>query len=83
MSTKLFGSAWHEYSPPSVLHWFSPQDLKRLAAQYGFEVVVQGRPQKWLNGAGRLLKALLKLVSDRLKIPYPAKDLFWILFQEK
>ena len=98
VSAKLFGSEWHEYSPPSVLHWFSPQDLKQLAAQYGFEVVVQGRPQKWLNGAhvksllsykfdtmpgGRILKALLKLIPDRLKIPYPAEDLFWILFQKK
>jgi hypothetical protein len=79
------------------LHWFSPSDLKILARQYGFEVVAQGRPQKWIAGAhvksllgykldsipgGGLFKALLRLVPDRLKIPYPAEDLFWMLFQK-
>ncbi|HAA27093.1 MAG TPA: methyltransferase, partial [Cyanobacteria bacterium UBA8553] len=98
LSAKLFGPQWHEYSPPSVLHWFSPQDLKMIAAQYGFEVIAQGRPQKWINGAhvksllgykfdtipgGQAFKALLKLIPDRLKIPYPAEDLFWMLFQKR
>jgi SAM-dependent methyltransferase len=97
-SAKLFGTQWHEYSPPSVLHWFSPSDLKLLAASYGLEVVAQGRPQKWINGAhvksllgykfdtmpgGSLFKALLKLMPDGLRIPYPAEDLFWMLFQKR
>ncbi len=97
VSAKVLGTGWHEYSPPSVLHWFSPNDLKLLARQYGFELVAQGRPQKWIAGAhvksllgykfdsmpgGRLLKALLRLIPDRLRIPYPAEDLFWTLFRK-
>lgn len=97
ISAKVFGTGWHEYSPPSVLHWFAPADLKLLAQQYGFAVVAQGRPQKWIAGAhvksllgykfeampgGRWLKALLRLVPDRWQIPYPAEDLFWMLFQK-
>ncbi len=97
ITAKVLGSGWHEYSPPSVLHWFSPDDLKRLARQYGFEMVAQGRPQKWIAGAhvksllsyqfdsmpgGRGLKALLRLIPDRLRLPYPAEDLFWMLFRK-
>lgn len=97
LSAKIFGTGWHEYSPPSVLHWFSPDDLNLLAKQYGFELVAQGRPQKWIAGAhvksllgykfdsmlgGRWLKALLRVIPDRLRLPYPAEDLFWILFRK-
>lgn len=101
MSAKLLGRHWHEYSPPSVLHWFSPHDLQLLARQYGFEVVVQGRPKKWIQGSHvksllgykvdtlsisqgikNVLKAFLKLIPDRLQLPYPSEDLFWILFKK-
>jgi hypothetical protein len=68
-----------------------------LARQYGFERVAQGRPQKWIAGAhvksllnykfdsmwgGRWLKALLQLIPDGLRLPYPAEDLFWMLFRK-
>ncbi len=33
LTARLFGKAWHEYSPPSVLHWFSPARLARLAGE--------------------------------------------------
>lgn len=96
-TAKLFGKNWHEYSPPSVLHWFSPQDLEELAAQYGFYKVALGRPEKWINGAhvksllrykieksrfGSFFSKLLEIIPDHLAIPYPAEDLFWILFQK-
>ena len=95
---KFCGAQWHEYSPPSVLRWFAPNDLNQMAATYGFKVIAQGRPQKWINGAhvksllgykfkslpgGRFLNVLLKLVPDRLRIPYPSEDLFWVLFQKE
>jgi len=48
---RLLGEHWHEYSPPSVLHWFSPSGLSRLVSQYGFSEVARGRPAKRLNGA--------------------------------
>lgn len=96
-TARLLGANWHEYSPPSVLHWFSPQDLAQLARQYGFEAIAQGHPQKRINGAhaksllrykleerawSRPLASLLQLVPDQLEIPYPAEDLFWGLYQK-
>lgn len=93
----LFGQNWHEYSPPSVLHWFSPAGLKDLAAQYGYVEVARGRPAKWINAAHAksLLRyklaetplkgsaRLLDLIPDRLNLPYPAEDLIWMLFQKR
>lgn len=96
-TARLLGAHWHEYSPPSVLHWFSPRDLTQLAQQYGFERVAQGRPPKTITGAhaksllgsklaekawSRPLTKLLALLPDRLHIPYPAEDLFWVLYQK-
>src|SRR5262245_33309275 len=31
LTAKLLGKSWHEYSPPSVLHWFSPARLASFA----------------------------------------------------
>ncbi len=92
------GTKWHEYSPPSVLHWFSPEGLRQLAASYGFREVARGRPRKWLNGGHaksllqakcqdiwwmRLALGALGVIPDKLPIPYPAEDLFWMLFQDR
>ncbi|MCB0106094.1 MAG: class I SAM-dependent methyltransferase [Caldilineaceae bacterium] len=95
---RLLGPHWHEYSPPSVLHWFARTDLVQLAAKHGFRLVAQGRPQKWLNAAHAksllrykfaelsgyaLLNGLLRLVPDNLALPYPTFDLFWVLLQKQ
>ena len=48
-TARLLGSAWHEYSPPSVLHWFSPGGLARFAAAFGFQEVARGRPPKRIS----------------------------------
>jgi SAM-dependent methyltransferase len=94
---RALGQHWHEYSPPSVLHWFSPEGLKRFVAQFGFFEIARGRPSKWLNGAhvksllgyklqdsqlSWLASGLLDVIPDHLTIPYPTYDLFWILFQK-
>ena len=94
---KFFGTNWHEYSPPSVLRWFSPTDLNLLAQQYGFELVSQGRPQKWISGchikslAGHKLRTMgpfrplrwfLQFIPDQLRLPYPSEDLFWALYRK-
>jgi ubiquinone/menaquinone biosynthesis C-methylase UbiE len=96
-TARAFGKRWHEYSPPSVLQWFSPAGLCSLAAQFGFREAARGRPSKWINAAHAksLLQYRLKdspldqifavasrLIPDRLALPYPAEDLFWILFQK-
>ncbi|MEZ4737208.1 MAG: class I SAM-dependent methyltransferase [Caldilineaceae bacterium] len=95
---RLLGRHWHEYSPPSVLHWFSPTGLATIAAEFGLVEVARGRPQKWLNGAhaksllryklqtwprAGWLDRPLSLLPDTLPIPYPNFDLFWLLLQKR
>jgi SAM-dependent methyltransferase len=93
LTARFFGQNWHEYSPPSVLHWFSPRSLSEFAGKYGFEKIANGRPSKWISGAHAksLLKHKLgnsplswplKLVPDKLNFPYPAEDLFWLLLRK-
>lgn len=96
LTARLFGRGWHEYSPPSVLHWFDRKGLARLARRFGFELVAQGRPGKWISGgharslvrykleatqATRWLAPITGLLPERLPLPYPAEDLFWALFR--
>jgi 2-polyprenyl-3-methyl-5-hydroxy-6-metoxy-1,4-benzoquinol methylase len=95
---KLLGKNWHEYSPPSVLHWFSPNSLAQFSTRYGFQEVARGRPTKQLSGAHAksLLQYKLKdwpagdwwvkaiaTLPDHWTLPYPAEDLFWILLQKQ
>lgn len=97
-AARLFGQNWHEYSPPSVLHWFAPPTLKTLAAQFGFEEIARGRPSKWINGGhakslvqyklqslplGRQAGKLLNMLPEYLPLPYWADDLFWMLLQKR
>lgn len=96
-TARIFGKRWHEYSPPSVLHWFSPEGLRRLAGQFGFCEVARGRPAKWVNGGHvksllrhqlkgcrleRLATAMVSVIPTPLPIPYVADDVFWVLFQK-
>lgn len=95
LTARLFGKSWHEYSPPSVLHWFSPETLTAFLQKIGFEKTAQGRPSKKISGehAKSLLRYrlgeqsklnfLLKVVPDRVNFPYPAEDLFWALYRKK
>lgn len=94
---RIFGQHWHEYSPPSVLHWFSPLGLARVVNQFGFCEVARGKPPKRING--RHVKSLLSyklqafpfareferlpLIPDDKVFRYPAFDLFWMLFQKR
>jgi SAM-dependent methyltransferase len=97
-AARLFGQNWHEYSPPSVLHWFAPTTLKTLAAQFGFEEIARGRPSKWINGGhakslvqyklqsvplGKQAGKLLNVLPEYLPLPYLADDLFWMLLRKK
>jgi SAM-dependent methyltransferase len=97
LTARIFKERWHEYSPPSVVHWFTPKTLSLLARSFGFAEVARGRPIKWLNGAharsllqhksdhsslGRAAASLSRLIPARLPIPYPAEDLFWTLYRK-
>jgi 2-polyprenyl-3-methyl-5-hydroxy-6-metoxy-1,4-benzoquinol methylase len=94
-TARCFGQRWHEYSPPSVRHWFSPESLRRLAGRFGFRETARGRPPKRIGGRhakallrhklgasilGRGAARLVGLLPDRLSVPYPGDDVFWALF---
>lgn len=97
LTARAFGSHWHECSPPSVLHWFSPDGLRRLAAEMGFREIARGRPSKRVGGThaksllrsrlatsrgGRIIAAAVGLIPDGASIPYLGDDLFWALFEK-
>jgi SAM-dependent methyltransferase len=90
LSARLLRKHWHEYSPPSVLQWFSLGGLTRFLEGLGFETVATGRPSKRIKGshAKSILKYrmgdnfLLNLIPDSLSIPYPSEDLFWALYRK-
>lgn len=93
---KLMGKNWHEYSPPSVIHWFSDETLSDLFGQYGFELVAKGYPPKKINiehaislieeksfnflFKKRIFTFLNKLFG-KYNVNYPPLDLKWYLFQ--
>ncbi len=81
-----------------MLHWFTPESLRRLAGRFGFEMVARGRPTKRIVAAhvksllsyrlggsliGRALTAPFALLPDRLSVRCPAEDLFWMLLARK
>jgi len=94
-TARCFGRHWHEYSPPSVRHWFSPRSLRHLAGRFGGREVARGRPPKRIGGRhakallrhklgasplGRAAGRLAGVIPDRLVVPYPGDDVFWALF---
>lgn len=98
LAARAFGKRWHEYSPPSVLHWFSPKTISYFADQFGFHKVASGITFKKITGAhaksllghklesipgGKAAGKLLNIVPDRLSVPYLSDDLFWILLKKE
>jgi 2-polyprenyl-3-methyl-5-hydroxy-6-metoxy-1,4-benzoquinol methylase len=93
---RVLGSNWHEYSPPSVLQWFSRGSLRQLFERCNFEQVANGRPSKWINAAhvrslidhklpqaswANVIRSGLSRIPESLNLPYPSDDLFWALFR--
>jgi len=94
---RLMGSNWPEYSPPSVLHYFSDTTLINQLNIVGLHLVDKGHPVKQINlkHAASFLESKLpefqlkrKLfnffsgVAGKLPLPYPFLDLKWYLFQK-
>jgi SAM-dependent methyltransferase len=94
---RMFGKYWHEYSPPSVINWFSGKSLTQLFKEYGFQLIDKGFPAKRINlkHALSLLEAkyprmffkkqlfdFLANSRGRLVIPYPPVDINWYLFRK-
>lgn len=95
-TARLFGPNWHEWSPPSVRHVFTPQSLDRLAASYGMSRIASGRPKKTLIAShaksllkekaltsfpARVLALAAGPIPNDVTLPYPAEDLFWALYR--
>lgn len=95
---KLSGRRWHEWNPPSVLHWFSRDGLRSLGEDHGFSLIATGLPKKQIQigrassmvrhacGGSVLARALtvpLALVPARFQVPYFLGDAFWMLFRKK
>ncbi len=98
LTAKALKQRWHQYNPPSVLHWFSRASLSDLLDQHGFKVIQQGRPVKWIsmgNGAAmfrkmmgnttlmKVLSSPTMLVPSWLKVPYFLDDVFWVLAKKR
>ena len=97
-TARLLGKSWHEYSPPSVLHWFDPEGVAKLAGQFGLTEISRGRPSKKISAGhaksllkhkfgtsltGRAASKLLDICPDRIIFPYPAEDLFWMILRKE
>lgn len=91
LSARILGRHWHEYSPPSVLQYFSKNGLRNYLDRLGFEQIAGGRPSKKISGGHvrSLLRYrlgdsfLLKAIPERINFPYPSEDLFWALFRKR
>ncbi len=96
-AARFFGSNWHEYCPPSVVHWFSDATLSQLFEYYGFKLIAQGRPSKKINlkhglaiiaensSNGGLKKKLFDFLSrtlGKVAVPYPPVDVKWYLYKK-
>lgn len=95
---KMMGKNWHEYSPPSVVNWFSDETLAGLFSSYGFRLVAKGYPPKKISikHAISLLKEKspdfflvrkfysgLERLVGKLNINYPPLDVKWYLFKQE
>lgn len=94
---RIFGKNWHEYSPPSVINWFSDESLKKLFEDYGFKLIDSGYPIKKI-----MIKHAFSLFEHKLPnfwykdkifhfmanslgkliLFYPPFDLKWYIFQK-
>ena len=97
LSAKVMGKHWHEYSPPSVVNWFSDTTIQHLFTNNGFKLISSGRPLKKVSIQhgislfkettpnfllkNRVLNFLTKNMG-KYALPYPPIDLKWYLFQK-
>ena len=98
LGAKIMGKHWHEYSPPSVVNWFSDETIQYLFSNHGFKLIAKGRPLKKVSihhgislfretSPRFLLKdKVLNFLDTKLgnyTLPYPPTDLKWYIFQKK
>ncbi|MEP7166124.1 MAG: class I SAM-dependent methyltransferase [Ferruginibacter sp.] len=98
LAARFFGRNWHEYCPPSVVHWYSDKTLNQLFNYHGFKIIAKGRPSKTINlkhglaiiaensAKSKLKKRLFNFLSRTLgnvAVPYPPVDVKWYLFKKQ
>jgi 2-polyprenyl-3-methyl-5-hydroxy-6-metoxy-1,4-benzoquinol methylase len=93
VSARLFKQRWHEYSPPSVVQWFTRPELDRMMHAAACTKVAAGRYPKWITashgrqlvehrmGTDHVVSKAARAIPARLKVPYPGDDLFWSLYR--
>lgn len=98
LTAKIQGKKWHEYSPPSVLHWFSDSSLEKIFNEMGFQLLAKGHPKKRIkvNHAIALLDEHLpgfvlkkqifnctNKLAGKFTLIYPLDDLKWYIFKKQ
>jgi 2-polyprenyl-3-methyl-5-hydroxy-6-metoxy-1,4-benzoquinol methylase len=93
---RILGKRWHEYSPPSVSHWFSDKTLALLFKYYGFKLVAKGYPVKKISMEHALsfleaktssfifgkLRHSINGFAKKITIIYPLYDVKWYIFRK-
>jgi 2-polyprenyl-3-methyl-5-hydroxy-6-metoxy-1,4-benzoquinol methylase len=94
---KIMGKHWHEYSPPSVINWYSDATLTDFFNYHGFGLIAKGRPSKKISVKHGLslfeestpkfifkkeLMIFFSRILGKLKIYYPPFDVKWYLFKK-
>jgi SAM-dependent methyltransferase len=97
LASKLWGRKWHEYSPPSVINWYTKKSLRQIMERHGYKLLTTGRPKKQIS-----LEHALSLVSNEIKLfrqiktivnkvakskdiyfTYPPFDLFYAIYRKE
>ena len=92
---RILGKRWHEYSPPSVMHWYSDRTLTLLFNYHGFKLIAKGYPVKKIsvhhaltflegktsNDISKKLFGRTKRVTRKLALMNPLFDVKWYIFQ--
>lgn len=93
ITARIFGWKWHEYSPPTVIHWFTRKDLVTYLENAGFKLIKKGRLMKKINSghaktlilekiSNKLLRKLIKFIPEKINLIYPSEDLFYIILKK-
>lgn len=95
LPARVMGHAWHEYSPPTVVNWFSRKSLDNLMLQLGLQRVASGKPRKKISArhavsllghsllthaGSQRLATFVHRTPQTLLLPYPSFDVFWALY---
>ena len=93
---RILGKRWHEYSPPSVTHWYSDKTLNTLFSKHGFQLIDKGYPLKKINiehafsflqekidnPVFRQIVGSISRFAGKFPIIYPLLDVKWYIFQK-